>query len=157
MNALNQIILEGNVVRTPLQKCTPNGKTVCTVPIAVNSKYKNSEGTVTEEVSYFDVDTFGKLAERCAEWCPPGREIRVVGRIKQNRWKDNEGKSHSKVLIIAEHVEFLKLPKRLADEIFNRNKPSTDIAAPAAQNTVAAIKEAIAAASEQEREQLPVF
>lgn len=125
MNALNQIILEGNVVRTPQQKFTPNGKTVCTLPIAVNYKYKNAEGSVTEEVSYFDVEAFGKLAERCSEWCPTGREIRVVGRIKQNRWKDEEGKNHSRVHIIAEHIEFLRLPKRLSQEMFGKDSPAT--------------------------------
>ncbi|MCR5763840.1 MAG: single-stranded DNA-binding protein [Treponema sp.] len=148
MNTLNQIILEGNVVRTPLSKVMPNGKAVCTVPIAVNFKYKNSEGTLTEEVSYFDVDTFGKLAERCSEWCPTGRSIRVVGRIKQNRWKDDEGNAHSKVHIIAEHVEFLKLPKRLADGLFTKNKSDNAVSN--------AIKAATTAASEQE-DQLPAF
>ena len=149
MNSLNQIILEGNVVRTPQPKVTPNGKTVCTVTLAVNFKYKASDGTVTEEVSYFDVTAFGKQAERCSEWCPQGREIRVIGRIKQNRWKDEEGKSHSKVLIIAEHIEFLKLPKRLADEMFSKNK--SDIA------VSSAIKAATTAASMQAVNQDPVF
>jgi single-strand DNA-binding protein len=30
----------------------------------------------------------------------------VVGRLKQNRWQDADGKNRSKVCIIAEHVEF---------------------------------------------------
>ena len=149
MNSLNQIILEGNVVRTPQPKVTPNGTTVCTVTLAVNFKYKASQGTVMEEVSYFDVTAFGKLAERCSEWCPQGREIRVIGRIKQNRWKDEEGKSHSKVLIIAEHIEFLKLPKRLADEMFSKNKSDAAVSS--------AIKAATTAASMQAVNQDPVF
>jgi single-strand DNA-binding protein len=32
--------------------------------------------------------------------------VRVVGRLKQDRWNDRDGKSRSKVTIVAEHVEF---------------------------------------------------
>jgi single-strand DNA-binding protein len=32
--------------------------------------------------------------------------VRVVGRLKQDRWTGNDGKPHSKVSIVAEHVEF---------------------------------------------------
>ena len=32
--------------------------------------------------------------------------MHVVGRLKQDRWTDQEGKGHSKVYIVAEHVEF---------------------------------------------------
>jgi single-strand DNA-binding protein len=30
----------------------------------------------------------------------------VVGRLKQDRWTDQTGKPHSKVKVVAEHVEF---------------------------------------------------
>jgi len=32
--------------------------------------------------------------------------VRIVGRLKQDRWNGNDGKTHSKILIVAEHVEF---------------------------------------------------
>lgn len=35
-----------------------------------------------------------------------GGGVRVVGRLKQDRWTDPDGKPHSRVLIVAEHVEF---------------------------------------------------
>jgi single-strand DNA-binding protein len=35
-----------------------------------------------------------------------GRGVRVVGRLKQDRWNDANGKQRSKVTIVAEHVEF---------------------------------------------------
>lgn len=112
MNALNQIILEGNVVRQPEKKEFGNVK-VCTIPIAVNRRFKNSEGKNTDEVSYFDIATFGKMAESCEKWCPKGRGIRVVGRLKQNNWKDDNGKNHSKIEIIAEHIEFKPFFKKM--------------------------------------------
>jgi single-strand DNA-binding protein len=59
-----------------------------------------------KEVSFFDVEAWSKLAESCRSMGYKGRGVRVVGRLKQDRWSDTEGKNHSKVSIIAEHVEF---------------------------------------------------
>jgi single-strand DNA-binding protein len=106
MNSLNSIIVEGNVVRTPEIRETPKGTPVCTVGVAVNRWYKSKDGVLQEEVSFFDIDTWGNLAKVCSETCEKGRGIRVVGRLKQSRWQDIEGKNRSKVSIVAEHVEF---------------------------------------------------
>ena len=56
----------------------------------------------------------GKLATVCAEHLTKGRGIRVVGRIKQERWEDPDGDARSKVVIVAEHVEFKpqRMPQR---------------------------------------------
>jgi single-strand DNA-binding protein len=35
-----------------------------------------------------------------------GRGVKVVGRLKQDRWNGPDGKQRSKVTIVAEHVEF---------------------------------------------------
>ena len=32
--------------------------------------------------------------------------MRVVGRLKQDSWKDSEGKLQSRVFVIAEHIEY---------------------------------------------------
>jgi len=35
-----------------------------------------------------------------------GRPVRVVGRLKQSRWINAEGKSCSRILIVAEHIDY---------------------------------------------------
>ena len=115
MNSLNQVIIEGNVVRQPEKRQCRNGSFLCNVPIAVNRRYKNMEGQPVDEVSYFEVATFGTLAETCEKWCPKGRGIRVVGRLKQSMWEDDTGKKNSKVEIIAEHVEFKPIFRKNAE------------------------------------------
>ena len=112
MNALNQIILEGNVVRQPERKSCKNGASFCRIPIAVNRKYKASDGNYVDEVSYFDVATFGQTAELCEKWCPKGRGIRVVGRLKQTTMQTEDGKKRSIIEIIAEHVDFKPIQKK---------------------------------------------
>ena len=106
MNQLNSIILEGNITRDVVFKETPHGCKVCTIPIAVNRWYKSDDGKGIEEVSYFDVEAFGKMAEYCERRVTKGRGLRVVGRLKQSRWKGADGKNASRITIIAEHIEF---------------------------------------------------
>jgi len=59
-----------------------------------------------KEVGYFDVESWAKLAESCHNTGHKGRGVRVVGRLKQNRWTSKEGKSCFRITIVAEHIEF---------------------------------------------------
>ena len=105
MNNLNSILIEGNLVRDPLLRSTTKGTQVCTMSLASNRFYKQDTG-FEKEVSFFDVETWAKLAEACYSKGRKGRGVRVVGRLKQDRWNDAEGKPRSRVTIVAEHVEF---------------------------------------------------
>ncbi len=151
MNQLNSLIIEGNVTRDPEVKQTANGFKVCTVPIAVNRFYKNSNGEGVNEVSYFNIETFGKMADACQEKCTKGRGIRVVGRIKQSRWITTEGKKTSKVSIIAEHVEFKKRIVSVAEETETNEESSIS-----SEENLEAMKEAnLAAAAEEVQAEIP--
>ncbi|MDR1575183.1 MAG: single-stranded DNA-binding protein [Treponema sp.] len=105
MNNLNSILIEGNLVRDPQLRSTPKGTPVCTFTLASNRFFKQDTG-FEKEVSYFDIETWAKLAESCSNKGRKGRGVRVVGRLKQDRWDGSDGKAHSKVTIVAEHVEF---------------------------------------------------
>ncbi len=157
MNSLNQIILEGNVCRQPELKQSAAGNYVCVMPLAVNRSYKNAKGENTEEVSFFDVASFGKTAEVCSKYATIGRHIRVVGRLKQDRWKNQDGKSMSKVNIIAEHVELLNLPRKQLDDASHRPFPprKEDVEETlVATNTAAASQQL---EEDSETEELPAF
>jgi single-strand DNA-binding protein len=105
MNNLNSVILEGNLVRDPEANLTPKGTPVCKFSVASN-RYFKTEGVRQSEVSYFDVEVWSKVAEACEKHLQKGRGVRVVGRLKQDRWTDEEGGSHYKVKVVGEHVEF---------------------------------------------------
>ena len=105
MNNLNSILIEGNLVRDPLLRSTSKGTQVCTMSLASNRYFKQETG-FEKEVSFFDVETWARLAEACYAKGRKGRGIRVVGRLKQDRWNDPDGKPRSRITIVAEHVEF---------------------------------------------------
>jgi single-strand DNA-binding protein len=105
MNNLNSILIEGNLVRDPLFRSTAKGTPLCTFSLASN-RFFRQDSHMEKEVSFFEVETWAKLAESCYSMGRKGRGVRVVGRLKQERWNDPEGKSRSRITIVAEHVEF---------------------------------------------------
>jgi len=105
MNPLNVSLIEGNVCRDAEVKYVNSGTAICKFSIAVNRYYKTANA-FENEVSYFDVDTFGEVAKLCGEKCKKGIGVRIHGRLKQNRWQASDGTNRSSVIVIAEHVEF---------------------------------------------------
>ena len=118
MNQLNSIILEGNLVRDVEITEPMAGFKVAKGTIGVNRYYKNRNNEDVNEASFFDVDSYGNIAEFFAEKGKKGRGVRVVGRLKQDTWKDSEGKSHSRVFVIAEHIEY--------KPILNKEEPKAE-------------------------------
>lgn len=99
---LNSLIIEGNVTRG----LTTN-EVNADFGIETIRFYKNKDNELVEEKSYFDVELYGNmLKDIVTKHIYEGRGVRIVGRIKQNRWTDDSGKSFSKIVLIAEHIEF---------------------------------------------------
>lgn len=116
MNQLNSLILEGNLSEDPVMSEIAEDKDLreTSFQIAVKRYYKGQNDGRVEEVSYFDVFTYGVLAESIVNTfrLKKGDGVRVVGRIKQVRYKDAHGMECSKVVVIAEHIEVMrKKPK----------------------------------------------
>ncbi len=109
MIGLNDVKLMGNLTKDPEVRFLPNTEppmAVGSFSIAVNRKYK-SNGEMKEEVSFFDVEAFGKTGENCGEFLLKGSPVLVDGRLKQDRWQDDNGNNRYKVKVIAEMVYFL--------------------------------------------------
>ena len=111
MNNLNSVIIEGNLTRDPEQVTTPKGTPVCKFTIATNRYFKSGEQQ-QQEVSFFAIETWAKLAGSCSTYLEKGRGVRVVGRLKQERWVGTDEKRHERVVLVAEHVEFKPQPNR---------------------------------------------
>lgn len=105
MNNLNSVLIEGNLTREPVSSTTPNGKRYCKFTIASNRYFKAGDET-QQEVAFVGVETWGRVAKSCATYLEKGRGVRVIGRLKQERWTDQDGKNHERILLSAEHVEF---------------------------------------------------
>ena len=109
MNNLNSVLIEGHLARDPELSYTATGKPVCRLRIGSNRSFKKDD-EYQQEASFFDITVWGKQAEACSEYLEKGRGVRIVGRLKEDRWQDQEGNNRSKVQVVAEHVEFMPKP-----------------------------------------------
>jgi len=141
MNNLNSILIEGNLVKDPELSYTAKGTAVCKFTVACNRYFKQDQET-QKEVSFFDVTTWTRLAEVCGEYLTKGRGVRVVGRLKQDRWADTDGKQHSRVIVIAEHVEFKPQFRKDAGDGKNGEEKPEEAAAEAVEQEEEELKEA---------------
>ena len=64
--SLNQLIIMGNVTRTPDIKQTPSGNSVVSFSLALNRSYKDAQDQWQEATDYVDVVAWGKLADQVA-------------------------------------------------------------------------------------------
>lgn len=104
---MNLIILKGNTTRDVELRYLPNGTAIGSFGVAVNRKWKDPDGNQKEEVSFFDVDAWGKTAETIAQWFRKGSPILITGRLKQETWDDKQtSQKRSKVKIVLDRFEF---------------------------------------------------
>ena len=107
MASINRVVLVGNLTRDPELRTTPNGKSVCTLGLAVNEGYKNDSGEWVEKANFFDIVVWGAQAESCSRYLSKGRPVAVDGRLSHRTWEDKDGGKRSKVEVIASTVQFL--------------------------------------------------
>ncbi len=109
MNNLNSVLIEGNLVKDPERSVLEKGTILTKFTIAVNRMRKEGQEKV-QDVMYILIETWGKLAENCAQYLHKGEKVRVVGYLKQSRWTDGD-KYLSRYSINSEHVEFISNKK----------------------------------------------
>ena len=133
MANFNKVILAGNLTRDPELRYTPKGTAVARITLAVNRTYTGSEGgEKKEEVSFVDVDIWGRQAEVIAQYMKKGRPLLVEGRLKQDTWEDkNTKQKQSKLKVVLESFSFIDSGNRGGDGAPAPARPSASAAAPA--------------------------
>jgi len=108
MASFNKVILAGNLTRDPELRYTPKGTAIAKVGLAVNRTWKNEAGETKEEVTFVDVDAFGRQAEVIAQYMRKGRPLLVEGRLKLDQWDDKQtGQKRSRLGVVLESFSFL--------------------------------------------------
>jgi len=111
MANFNKVYLMGNLTRDPELRYTPKGQAVAKLSIAVNRKYTTEAGEAREEVTYVDIDAWGKQAEVISQYCKKGRPLFVEGRLKLDQWDDKTtGQKRSAIRVVLEGFQFIGGP-----------------------------------------------
>ena len=102
---LNNIMLIGRLTKDPESKYLPSGSAVVEFSIA-NNYYVSSKNS--NEVNYFDVVAFGKMAETVAKYLTKGKQVAISGTLRQDRWQDKDTNTpRSRIRIIMQSMQML--------------------------------------------------
>lgn len=108
MASFNKVILVGNLTRDPELRYTPKGMAIAKIGLAVNRTWRNEAGETKEEVTFVDVDIFGRTAENVSQYMRKGSPILIEGRLRLDQWDDKQtGQKRSRLGVVAETVQFL--------------------------------------------------
>jgi single-strand DNA-binding protein len=106
--SFNKVILLGNLTRDVELRHTPNNQAVANVGIAVNRRYKTDSGEQREEVTFVDLEAWGKTAEVMSQYLSKGRPVFIEGRLKLDTWQDKQsGENRSKMKVVVESFQFV--------------------------------------------------
>src|SRR5262249_42303058 len=104
----NKVILMGNLTRDPELRYTPKGMAIAKLGLAVNRVWRTETGETREEVTFVDIDSFGKQAETIAQYLKKGNPLFMEGRLRLDQWDDKQtGQKRSKLGVVLESFKFL--------------------------------------------------
>jgi single-strand DNA-binding protein len=113
MANFNKVILAGNLTRDPEMRYTPKGTAVVKIGLAINRTWKTETGESKEEVTFVDVDAFGRTAEVISQYFKKGRPILIEGRLRYETWDDKQtNQKRSKLGVVLENFQFLESGNR---------------------------------------------
>ena len=108
MASFNKVILIGNLTRDPELSYTPKGMAIAKIRLAMNRQWRTETGEQKEEVTFVDVDAFGKQAEVIGQYMKKGRPFMVEGRLKLHQWDDKQtGQKRSRLGVVLESFQFI--------------------------------------------------
>lgn len=113
---INHIYLLGNLTRDPDLKYTNEGIAIAEMGLAVNRKWRDSDGAENSTVDYFNITTWNNLAENCALSLKKGDRIIAGGHLNLRSWENKEGKKFNIVSITADVVA-VSLEFKVRDDI----------------------------------------
>lgn len=109
MRGFNRVILAGNLTRDPELRYTPKGTAVAKLGLAINRAWKDeATGTMKEEVTFVDVEAWGKSAETISQYMKKGGAILIEGRLRLDSWDDKQtNQKRYQLKVVAENFQFL--------------------------------------------------
>lgn len=102
---LNQIAIQGRLVRDPDLRRTNSGKAVTSFTLVCDRDFKNQQ-TGEKEVDFIECVAWGSTAEMVAKYFYKGRMAVATGRLQLRDWTGKNGQKRSTAEILINNVYF---------------------------------------------------
>ena len=108
-NDLNVVALVGRLTRESELRYSSGGMAICRFSIAVNRRKRTADNRWEDEANFFDCTLFGKSAESLNQYLEKGRQVSIIGELRQSRW-EQDGQNRSKVEVVVNSLQLLSSP-----------------------------------------------
>lgn len=103
---MNSVVLIGRLVKDPELRYIPaTARAVCNFRLAVDRPYIGKDGQ--KQTDFFNIQTWGKLAENVANYTEKGKQVAVRGSIQNREYETDTGERKYITEIVADSVQFL--------------------------------------------------
>ena len=103
----SKTLLVGILTRDPETRMLASGQQMTRLGIAVNRRYRDKDGALREEASFFNLVAFEKRAECLAKYGHKGQRIFVDGRLSARTVQNDRGESRTFHDIVVEGFQIL--------------------------------------------------
>lgn len=113
MSDINQVTLEGRLVRDPDLRSTPSGVSVCDIFLANNKTVKRPMGIDQETTEFQQLTTFIKVtlwndrAERWSDILKKGDKILVIGKLVDDNYVPKNQEIETRGRLKVDNIERL--------------------------------------------------
>jgi len=100
----NSVGFIGRLTDDPKFAMSQNGKPWVQFTIANN-------GMKDDDVNFIECKAFNGPANLINQYCKKGMRVAIKGTLRQEKWADQSGLKHSKLIVIVDEVQFLEKAK----------------------------------------------
>jgi len=104
---INKVIIVGNLGNDPEVRFTPGGACVTHISVATTDKWKDKNGVMCEKTEWHRVVFFNRLAEVAGEYLKKGSQVYLEGKLRTNKWQDQNGQDRYTTEIVASEMQML--------------------------------------------------
>lgn len=99
MAGVNKVILVGNLGADPEVKYLEGEKVVANLSLATTEAYKDRSGNRVEQTEWHDLELWDQQAKIAEQYLKKGSQIFVEGKIKSDKWVDENGQNRKRMKI----------------------------------------------------------
>ncbi len=131
---LNSVHIAGNLTRDPEVKIVGENRTVASFGLAINRRYRGSDGQQKEETCFLEIECWGRQAELVGQFLTKGRNCLIEGSLQYQQWTDKNNNKRSQVRVLAQRVHFIGGAQQASPRVQESTQTAEQELAPAGVN-----------------------
>jgi len=111
------LTIMGSVGRDAETRYLPTGQQMAVFSVAATRQHRDKNGALQKETTWYQLSTFGKLAEFCTLYVRKGARVLVTGRLRPDPqsggprlWTKRDGKVGASYEVMVESLRLLDWP-----------------------------------------------